>query len=54
MNLHGFGQASYLLCGNVSETMLHALRDCKYAMEVWANKIQSIILRNFFSLDLHE
>src|SRR4051812_24930634 len=53
-NLHGFGQASYLLCGNVSKTTLHALRNYKYAMEAWASKIPSRILSKFFSLDLHE
>jgi ribonuclease HI len=39
-------------CGNVQETILHALRDCPLAMEIWDSLISANDRRKFLNVDL--
>ena len=36
-------------CGNVDETVLHVLRDCRSASQVWIRLVPSDWITNFFS-----
>ncbi|MFQ6628277.1 hypothetical protein Gotur_006784 [Gossypium turneri] len=44
-----FGDLSCTLCGNVEESIIHVLRDCGNAREVWKQVIPSRVLLQFFS-----
>ncbi|WJX61000.1 hypothetical protein P8452_46145 [Trifolium repens] len=41
-------------CGNGDETIIHVLRDCSYATQVWIKLLASIHITNFFSLTCRE
>lgn len=46
------GGADCKLCGCVTETTRHALRDCPRAMQLWLHKVPENIKRDLFSMDL--
>lgn len=54
MGMHGFGDVSCNSYGNSNETILHALRDYKYAKEVWENRVPLSIVHEFFTDDFHK
>lgn len=54
MQDHSFGEARCNLCGNISETILHAMRDCKYAKEVRENRIENSIMHEFYTYDVQK
>jgi hypothetical protein len=41
-------------CGNGDETLIHVLRDCVYATQVWIKLVASIHISNLFSLNCRD
>nr|KYP75094.1 hypothetical protein KK1_007792 [Cajanus cajan] len=40
-----------LVCHDESETLIHALRDCKVTRSVWINIFNGMLQTNFFTMD---
>lgn len=50
----GFGSSSCSLYGNVCESTLHLLRDCKFVRSIWDNRVPGNIKQTFFGSNLHD
>lgn len=50
----GLRVAGCVLCGEVSETTLHALCDYSKSMHVWRSLVSSAIMEDFYKMDLKD
>ncbi|XP_058759648.1 uncharacterized protein LOC131632954 [Vicia villosa] len=54
MHTLGLSNGECHLCGQVCETELHILRDCKFASRVWTNRVPVKIANEFYNTNLKD